>query len=164
VPQVKIQGGMTLEIPNRDEIREDMAGVWDAQQRRLVRGIKWMRLPATLSGAVKSSAITLGTGTGQIVGPEQGYAWAMRRLVVGGLTAGATPDVVNLYRNDGFNQVALWQFNGNNFGYTFNNLQLVLMSGDTFSLQNVGTIAATGTITLSGELVEVPAERLGELA
>jgi hypothetical protein len=164
VPQVKIQGGVSLEIPNRDEIREDIGSVWQQQQRQHIRGIKWMRLPETLSGPVVSSAIQLGVAKGQVVGPEQGYAWSLGRLLVSGLTAGTTPDIVNLYRNDRFAGPPLWQFNGNNFGYTFGKLRLVLMSGDTLSLQNVGTIAATGTILLSGELIEVPAERLGELA
>jgi len=166
MPQVSIQGGLRVEIPNRDEIRQDVGAVLDAQQRQLVRGIKWMRLPEILQGPVASSAITLGTASGQVVGPEQGYAWVIRRLLVTGLATGATPDVVNLYRNDRFTGPPLWQFNGNNFGYTFTNLQMVLMSGDTLSLKNVGSITATaGTIILlSGELIEIPGERLGELA
>lgn len=164
MPQVSIQGGLRVEIPNRDEIRADVGEVLDAQQRQLIRGIKWMRLPTTLSGAIASSAVTLGVTKGMVVGPEQGYAWVIRRLIVSGLATGATPDVVNLYRNDAFAQPPLWQFNGNNFGYTFTNLQLVLISGDTLALQNVGNLTATGTVTLSGELIEIPAERLGELA
>jgi hypothetical protein len=156
---------MKIEIPNRDEIREDMGSVWEAQQRARVRGIKWMRLPETLTGKVVSSAITLGVATGQTpLGPESGYIWTFTRLMVTGLTAGATPDVVNLYRNDRFAGPPLWQFNGNNFGYTFGKLRITLGAGDTLSLQNVGTLAATGTIFLSGELIEVPAERVGELA
>ena len=155
MPEVSIQGGMRVFIPNREEIRADVSDVFDAQMRQAVRGIKWMRLPTTLSGAVASSAITLGDSKGQIVGPEQGYAWSIRRLIVKGLATGATPDVVNLYRNSHFAGNPLWQFNGNNFGYTFGRLELVLMGGDTLALQNVGSItAATGTvITLSGELV-----------
>jgi hypothetical protein len=165
VPRVKIQGGVELEVPNRDEIREDFSSVWEQQQRARVRGIKWMRLPETLTGKVVSNAITLGVATGQTpLGPESGYAWTFTRLMVTGLATGATPDVVNLYRNDRFAGPPLWQFNGNNFGYTFGKLRVTLMAGDTLSLQNVGALAATGTIFLSGELIEVPAERLGELA
>jgi len=168
MPQVSIQGGLRVEIPNRDEIRQDVGAVLDAQQRQLLRGIKWMRLPEYLSGPVKSSAITLGIATGQpATGPEQGYFWSLKRLVVSGLATGATPDVVNLYRNDRFlsgGGQPLWQFNGNNFAYTFSKGALCLMGGDTLSLQNVGNLTATGTITLSGELWEVPAERAGELA
>jgi hypothetical protein len=165
VPQVQIQGGVKIEIPDRDEIREDFSSVWEQQQRARVRGIKWMRLPETLSGKPVSNAITLGVATGQTpLGPESGYIWTLTRLVVTGLTAGATPDVVNLYRNDRFAGPPLWQFNGNNFGYTFGKLRVTLGAGDTLSLQNVGSIAATGLITVSGELIEVPAERAGELA
>ena len=164
MPQVSITGGMKVEIPNRAEIRADVRDVWDEQQRVAARGFKWMRLPEYLTGKVASSAITLGVGTGQTpLGPEQGYAWSVKRLVVGGLTTGATPDVVNLYLNDRFAGNPLWQFNGNNFGYTFGRLELVLGPGDTLSLKSVGTFASTSVITLSGELVEVPAEMLWKL-
>ena len=166
MPNTLLRGGIEIEIPNRAENRQDIAEVMQRAERERARGTKWMRLPETLSGVPKSSAITLGVNTGQpALGPDQGYAWSLRRLVVSGLTASAsTPDIVNLYRSDRFTGPPLWQFNGNNFGYTFGRLELVLMPGDSLSLQNVGTIAATGTITLSGELVEVPAEMLYKLA
>ena len=118
-----------------------------------------MRLPV-LRGTIASSAVTLGITKGQPpVGPESGYVWSLRRLIVTGLTSGASPDVVNLYANDAFAGPPLWQFNGNNFGYTFGFGELVIQSGETLALQNSGTIAATGTVTLSGELDEAPAEK-----
>jgi len=57
----------------------------------------------------------------------------------------------------------LWQFNGNNFGYTFGKLELLVMGGETLSLQSVGTFASTSLITLSGELTEVPSEMVYKL-
>lgn len=163
MPEVEIKGGLRVEIPSRQEIRKDMREEWDARERLQAKAWKWMRLPLTLSGAIASNAITLGVTKGQILGPESGYAWSLRRLIVTGLTTGATPDVVNLYRNDHFAGQPLWQFNGNNFGYTFGRLELVIMGGETLALQNVGNLAATGTVTLSGELIEVPAEQLWKL-
>ena len=161
MPVIRLQAGMNIDVPDRAEISDTVqASIQADREREAARGYKWMRLPENLSGAVASSAITLGSSKGQVCGPEQGYAWTLRRLVVTGLTTGATPDVVNLYRNDMFARSPLWQFNGNNFGYTFGRSEMVLMPGDTLSLQNVGTIAATGNITLSGELEEVPAEML----
>ena len=134
-----------------------------ARDRERYRSVKHMRLPQTLSGKPASSAITLGVSKGQqAVGPALGWSWVVRRLIVSGLTSGASPDVVNLYLNDAFNYPPVWQFNGNNFGYTFGKGEIVLYGGDTFSLQNSGTIAATGLITLAGEVVEVATERLGE--
>ena len=160
---VQIAAGAKIDIPTRAEIREDLTGVWSAQEREAARGFKWMRLPEILQGNAAKSAITLGATKGQILGPEQGYVWALRRLIVSGMTSGGTPDVINLYRNDRFNGPPLWQFNGNNFGYTFGKLELILMGGDTLSLQSVGTFASTSLIVLSGELTEVPAEMLYKL-
>ncbi len=148
---------------SREEFLRDIQSVQEARDRASARGWKWMRLPQALSGTPASSAITLGATKGQVVGPEQGYAWSIRRLIVSGLTSGASPDVVNLYLNDRFAGPPLWQFNGNNFGYTFGRLELVLMPGDTLSLQNSGTISSTSPVLLSGELIEVPAEMLWKL-
>ena len=134
-----------------------------AAQLEHYRAEKHMRLPLSLQGTPSASAINLGESSGQICGPRSGYAWSVRRLVVDGLTAGTTPDIVNLYRSSNVGQPPLWQFNGNNFGYTFGKLELVLWPGDTFNLVNVGTIAATGIVRLSGELDESPAEMLMKL-
>lgn len=145
------------------ELKEELGHHFDHFIRDWYRGIKWMRLPI-LSGPISGAAITLGGVTGNTIGPDSGYAWSLRRLIVTGLASGATPDVVNLYLNDNFNQPPLWQFNGNNFGYTFGKLELVLIGGDTLALRNVGNLTATGNITLAGELIEVPTEMLGKLA
>jgi hypothetical protein len=61
-------------------------------------------------------------------------------------------------------QAPLWQFNGNNFGYTFGRLEMTLTGGDSLTFASVGTFAATGTIRVTGELVEVPAEMLYKIA
>lgn len=156
--EVVIRGGASVDIPTPGEI----AGIVAAQLREQLRGIKWMRLPI-LSGVASNSAITLGDKAGAPLGPDQGYAWTIRRMVIDGMTSGTTPDVINLYRNAVTGQAPLWQFNGNNFGYSFGPLELVLMPGDALKLASVGTFAATGTIRMSGEVVEVPAEMLAKL-
>jgi hypothetical protein len=160
MPSTVLRAGVELDIPDKQEIR----GIVSQEMRQFyqLRGVKWMRLPQ-LSGVPSGSALQIGAA--QQIGPDQGYAWCLRRLVVTGLTSGATPDIVNLFFNDpGTVQPIIWQFNGNNFGYTFGKLEITMRSGDTLYLKNQGTLAATGTIFLAGELVEMPAERLGELA
>ena len=142
-----------------------------AAERDRYRGVKWMRIPA-LQGNVTAAGINLGENVGGAEGfqdrvaPDEGYAWSIRRVIVAGLAAGATPDVVNLYRSSSGQQGGLlWQFNGNNFGYTFGKGQMTLMPGDSMTLVSVGAVtAAVGTlITVSGEAVNVPAEMLGKL-
>jgi hypothetical protein len=162
MPKITLQGGMHLEVPNRDENREDVARVMDERELVQARGVKWMRLPE-ITGTPANSALALDESHGAlVVGPEQGYAWCLRRVVVDGMTTGTTPDVLNMYRNS-TGLAPLWQFNGNNFAYTFGRLELTLMGGDTLKFASVGTFAATGRIRVSGELVEVPAEMLWKL-
>jgi len=162
MPKVHIQGGLAVEIPNREENRADVAAVMDARELVQARGVKWLRLPE-MYGTPANSALTMDESHGvAVVGPESGYAWSLRRIIVDGMTTGATPDVLNMYRNS-TSGAPLWQFNGNNFGYTFGRLEMVLMPGDTLKFASVGTFAATGRIRVSGELVEVPAEMLWKL-
>lgn len=150
-----VRGGDTLDIPTSREIQE----IVSTELRAAARGIKNLALPTYLQGKPSGSAIKLGVTQGQSpVGPEQGYVWGITRLVVSGLTQSAsTPDIVNLYLNDNFGGPVFWQFNGNTFGYNFGP-PLILKPGNTLALQNSGTIAATGLITVSGEVWEVPAE------
>jgi hypothetical protein len=135
------------------------------------RGVKWMRLPM-LQGVVTAAGISLGENIGggegyqDVVAPDQGYAWSVRRLMVAGLTYGASPDVVNIYRSSSNQQGGfLWQLNGNSPGTTFGKGQITLMPGDSLTVVNQGTVtAAVGTlITVSGELICVPAEMLAKL-
>jgi hypothetical protein len=155
---VKLRAGVELHNMSPDEFR-GIVREESALQRAGARALKWMRLPEVLQGKASAGVLSLGIAVAK-VGPDQGYGWRITRLVVDGLTTGATPDVVNLYRNDNTNGAPLWQFNGNNFGYTFGKGQMTLSPGDTLMLASVGTFAATGTIRLSGEIVEAPAEQL----
>jgi hypothetical protein len=156
--EITIRGGATYDLPNADEIRQ----IVSEQVRTELRGVKWMRLPV-LSGTATNSAITLGDKQGAPLGPDQGYAWNIRRIVVDGLTSGATPDIINMYRNAVTGQPPLWQFNGNNFGYTFSKGEMTLSPGDALKFASVGTFAATGLVRVTGEVVEVPAEMLAKI-
>jgi hypothetical protein len=133
-------------------------------QKDLMRGRKWMRLPL-LQGTVTAAGIAIGEANGQEVGPEEGFAWRVGRLLLAGLTSGST-DLVNLYRSSTLQQGGLlWQFNGVNFGYTFGKGQMTLMPGDRLQLANPATITTpAGTqITLSGELISIPAEMIARI-
>ena len=150
-----IRGGAEVDIPTAAEIRALVA----EEQRAAYRGIKYIRLPL-LTGTPANSALTMGGHSGaDVIGPETGYAWVIRHLWVKGLTAGTSPDAVNLIVN---NQT-WWQFNGNSFAYTFGPGELVLQQGEAWALQNSGTLAATGLITFGGAAWSVPGEMLAKL-
>lgn len=166
-----VQGGRPLDIPTADEnadavdarltaFRHGQAAIEEARERERARAFKWMRLPALLTGTAANSAIALTIGNGFNVGPDQGYAWSLRRVFVSGLTAGATPDVVNLQLHSGRQ---LWQLTGAAPCASWGKLALVLQPGDRLELASVGTFASTSVVTVTGELLEVPAEMLWKL-
>ena len=148
---------------SREEFIKDVQAATDVRERTAARAWKHMRLPE-MYGTPASSACTIGASgaSDTTVGPESGYAWSLRRIVVDGMTSGTTPDVINMYRNS-TGTAPLCQFNGNNFGYTFGRLELVLKDGDTLMFASSGTFASTSRIRVSGELIEVPAEQLWKL-
>jgi hypothetical protein len=162
-------------MPNLDELTgrldsihhhvENMAAVVAAHQaqRERVRGSKPIRLPV-VRGVASGSALTLGgdtnTAAGQTpVGPDLGLVWSIRHLVIEGLTAGTTPDVMNIVRN---NRI-IWQLNGNQFFATFGRGEILLHSGETLQYVSVGTFASTNTIIVHGLAQEEIAERVGEM-
>ena len=153
----------------RDVLRDHQA---EHDQRTAARAKKYARLAPPVTGTAAGGVLQIGgdfpnsgPGGGGLVQPPQpraGYAWAMRRLSVTGLTAGATPDVVNLYRRNGGRPI--WQFNGNNFAYTFSFLEIVYLEGETPILISTGTFAATGQVWLDADFLEVPQEELYKAA
>jgi hypothetical protein len=132
----------------------------EAQTRSLLRGIKPIRLPQ-LIGTGANPFLLGGDVTpagGNNATPDPGYVWSVRHLVIEGLTAGATPDVVNILRGGRI----VWQLNGNQFAQTWGKGELLLNAGETFAYQSVGTFTATGKIIIHGMAVEVPGEMVGK--
>lgn len=152
-----IEPGASIDTLTKGELSEELAAQTQAAYRQLARSVKYLRLTPQ-STAVKNSAFVL-DGTTLSTGPREGFVWTVRRLGVAGLTAGPTPDVANLYRN-GTTGLPAWQFNGNNFIYTFGKGEMLLLPGETLSLVSLGTIAATGQVTLFGDAVECAAEEI----
>jgi hypothetical protein len=141
---------------------ESRVAAYVVAQQNMYRGVKHLRMP--LMQATGASPFSMGESSGQQVGPEEGFAWCVTRLCIYGLTSGATPDVVNIFRGASLQEGGfLWQLNGNSPGSTFGNGELVLAPGDRLQVVSVGTFTSTAQITLSGEVNEVPAEMLAKL-
>jgi hypothetical protein len=158
--ETQLQLGATINTLTKHELGDQLAAHEAAREREYARSMKYLRL-TPVSVVVSGSAFTM-DGTRFNIGPREGFIWSFRRLSVDGLTASATPDVANLYRNN-TTGIRVWQFNGNNFAYTFGKGEMLLLPGETISLVNSGTIAATGNITLSGDYFEVAAEQVFKL-
>lgn len=154
-------------------------------QREAARGIKYARLTPPVTGQAVSSKLQMGgdfitgpaasggAGIGGQPGapspqPRAGYCWAVRRAAVQGLTNGATPDIVNLFRRQSDANAWLagpatvsggdWQFTGNNFAYSFAFGQLVFWEAETPIIVSQGTFSSTQVITFRMDFEETPQE------
>ncbi len=157
----KLQAGADLELLTKAEVSEALSEQATAEAERL-SGIKPIRFQ--LQGAVTGGAIVLGDPStaspgGYIAGPEQGYMQVVRHLSVEGLTASATPDVINVFRNTR----QIWQLNGNAPAAAFGKGVLVLHPGEILYFKSGTPFAATGTIVAHGTAWNVPAELVGKL-
>lgn len=156
--------GAQLDMLTPAEAEQIIAAQAQAYFQQYARGIKYLRFgpfPATIAGNAFSFD---GTGADQnlAAGPREGFLWSIRRLLVTGLGTGSTPDVINFYRNKP-SGIPLWQLNGNSFGQTFGKTELLLMGGEALCFANLGSVTATGQVTVSGDVIEVAAEELFKL-
>lgn len=153
--------GAPFETLTQGELRDELTRVEQERIRQYARGIKYMRF-GPVAVTIASNAFSIDGTSLPDMGPRDGFIWSIRRILVTGLATGATPDVVNLYRNKP-SGIPVWQLNGNTFGTTFGKTELLLLGGETLSIANSGSITATGQVTLSGDALEVPAEEIVKL-
>ena len=158
---------MDVKPLTRDELAEVLREDRQAVEAARLEGIKYLRLP-TLYATPASGTVVLGQSwsgqsyTGQIIGPNEGYVWSIRRLSANGLGTGTSPDILNVYRN-GTGVAPVWQLNGNNWGYSFGPAELLLMPGEKLVAQSLGSLVSTVQVTLTGDAIEVPFAMLGKL-
>lgn len=133
------------------------------QERLKGRKIMFARLRATGANPFAMGGdAAVGTG-GIVVGPDLGFTWSVRSLIITGLTASATtPDQVDILTNSA-NGRYFWRLNGNSFGVTWGRSEKILKQGEYLFIASVGTFASTSPITLWVEADQVPAEMEGEL-
>lgn len=162
MPKVALKAGAEIDLLSREELRQDLASDYALREIARLRGIKHMRLPQ-LMGSASAGKLSLGVEHGGAsVGPEEGYRWAITRLVVTGLTSGASPDIVNFYLNSAAGPI-FWTLTGNQYAETFGKGQLSMYGGDTLAIASSGTFSSTSQIIVSGEAWETPAELFGKL-
>jgi hypothetical protein len=160
VAKVEIKAGATVDIPSRAEIAETMRAQLD-QGRQQYRAVSIIRLPVQ-SGTPSGSAVAIGgdSATTGLQTPDQGYVWSVRHISIEGLTAGATPDVINVIRAGR----TFWKISGAPpSAATWGRGEFMLNAGETLSYTNFGTLAATGLIVVSGTAWQVPAQLAAEL-
>jgi hypothetical protein len=152
-----LKANAELDLLTQSELDESLRK-WHDQETARLSGLKPVRL-ALVTGKAASSALTMGGDTGaQLVTPESGYVWSIRHLVIEGMTAGTTPDVMNVVRNGRI----VWQLNGNQFAQTWGRGEILLNAGETLQYVSVGTFNSTATIIAHGLATEVPAQLAGK--
>ena len=161
--RVKLAANAEVDLLNQGELDHTLREALkesDARQVARLHGRKAVRLPL-VTGKAAGSALTMGGDAGGFLQtPAQGYTWNIRHLVIEGLTAGTTPDVVNILRGPRI----VWQLNGNQFCQTWGLGEMELLAGETFTYQSVGTFVSTATIVAHGLAWEVPAQLAGTFA
>jgi hypothetical protein len=65
---------MKVEIPSREEIRDDIRDVWDARERDKARGVKWLDFAQPVNLAATTSTL--------VPGPDEGYSWSAKVLAL----------------------------------------------------------------------------------
>jgi hypothetical protein len=162
---VKLRAGAEIHTTSPEEMRA-IVQEENAFLRAGLRGIKPAFIPRIMNGVAAGGVLTIGQqAPSGPFGPTQGQMWSIRRLMVTGLTAGATPDVVALYYDDSFT-VQQWLFYGTLGGYTYKwgRGEVTMQPGHVMIFRSVGAFAATGTIQVSGQYDILPAEESGRLA
>ena len=180
--KVKLDIGTEIDFLNKGELDDALSENQKratAIEREKLKGVKYIRAPriqgTVYNGTIGGSSTTLGTQAlgGPPWGPQQGYAWSVRRIAVGGLANvnGTSPDVVGIYRNN-TSSPPVAQVTANAPMVTFPTLGCTLLGGDSLLLGQVpnqissnttGTLTAT-FIQADFDVIEVPAEMLGKLA
>lgn len=159
--EVELKAGAKLDLLNRAELREALDTVTRDWFRQVARGDRYKRFAA--SGTITDSSVAIGGAVQRdaVLGPAEGFVWAVQRIAVHGLTTDGTTDPVALYINDSGPSSIV---HPNMIGYQqFGSHELVLYPGDVLLV--VGqSLTATGNVTVTGQAREVPlplAWRLG---
>jgi len=144
------------------------------RERAKLSGIKPIRLEKLIGTG--STTLSLGGDAPGLTGihkvPE-GFVWAVREIVVEGMTGGGTPDVINIWRRGSVPVGAaanfkvpgegFWQLNGNVFFQTWGYGEKLLFPGESLLYTAGSPFAATGQIIAHGVAEQVPGEMIGKL-
>jgi hypothetical protein len=155
MPKTKIQSGAVIETLSQPELSSTVREILNEQIRDWTRGLKVMRF--TGSSPINSGAVSFTANSG----PESGYVWMLRRISFKNLAAA---DVINIYRTSDTNARDtnyIDQKTGPGAYYPGTKAVFIVSSE---SLLFIGSsLTATGTLTINGEVVEVPAEMIGKI-
>lgn len=166
--EVRLAAGQKMDVLNKKELKEALDVATRDWFNQVARGDRFRRFSAA-AAIDGSGGLEIGGSSARdaVMGPAEGFVWAVQRIAVYGLTSAtgtplvATTEPVQLFVNDdgpsSLVDPAL-------VGYRdFGNYQLVLYPGDVLLVKGTA-LTSTGTATVTGQVREVPlplAWRLG---
>lgn len=152
--EIELRAGAKIDLLNRHELDDTLAKYM--QPTGALRATDGIRLP--ILSKAGANPFTMGGPVGQVIqGPDQGYVWSIRHLVIEGMTRGATPDAIQILRGGRI----VWELNGNQYAQTWGNGEIVVRAGEALAYQSVGTFVSTAAIIAHGLAVQVPQELEG---
>jgi hypothetical protein len=157
MPEINLQLGAKINTLSQHELKSTL-DQRDARMRSEAIGFKIMDFPV-MRGTITAGAISLGGDQPDqtLVGPKQGFVWAVHRISILNLTG---TDTLQLYK--GSNRF-ICNITATTAMQTFSKGQLSLMPGDF--LRVVGSsLSGTGQITVYSEGFNVPAQMIVKLS
>lgn len=151
----KIQAGKTIDALTKDELNDALGSHLRSWVAEVAQGGRYPRFQ--IQGTVTSAGLlNLGGHVGQYaLGPQAGFVWDVRRLHISGLSVG---DTLGIYTNEPAPSqlIATTSDLGDTAVRSFYwSHQVVLYPGETLKVYGTG-LASTGTITVSGQVLELP--------
>jgi hypothetical protein len=154
VAKFEIKAGASIDVLTQAELDASLSA-----QRPPYQAVTDIRLPV-LYGVAAGGVLSMG-GDAAAHTPDQGYVWSIRHISIEGLTAGATPDVVNIIRAGR----TFWKLSGAPpSAETWGRGEFMVNAGETLSYTNFGAFASTAQIIISGTAWQCPAQFKAELA
>lgn len=153
----KIQAGATIDTVTSGELKDALGAHLRSWVAETTVGGRFTRFSAF--GTIANTAVSIG-GASTDLGPGPGFVWDVRRLrITAAGTAITSTDIFGVFINDpgpaatvarsddvngGFRRA--WEWNGN----------VILYPGDNLLVTNIGALASTGGLTVSGQVLELP--------
>jgi hypothetical protein len=162
--RAKLSAGAEIDFLNKDELHDSlgqaMAPIY-AWMNEMNRGVAAMRFSGVGVIATGGSfAIGDPSAPGDRIGPRTGYAWAVTRLTIAGLT---NTDTVKLYLNGQSNSQLIHSWTAGTAAL-FGGKNLIITGEDAIVVAATGLADAVGTqVELLGAALEVPQNQLWKL-
>lgn len=146
----KLGAGTSVDLLNRKELSEELDKQTRDWYQERARGLTTTTFNSVQT--VASSAVSIPSNSEPIIGPRPGFAWAVQRIAVQGLT---TNDIIKVYKNIVTDVRFVDQMTFTKNAIYPGSKGLLLHGGDKLIFVGA-SLTATGDISVNGETIELP--------